>query len=68
MVAYTDGVSEAFNVAGEEFGEARLREIVSAAARLSAQELTERIVSAVQDWSADTQQYDDLTLVVMKVK
>jgi sigma-B regulation protein RsbU (phosphoserine phosphatase) len=68
LVAYTDGVSEAFNAAGEEFGESRLREIVGASAHLSACELTERIVEAVRDWSGDTPQHDDLTLVVMKVR
>ncbi|HJQ25549.1 MAG TPA: SpoIIE family protein phosphatase [Blastocatellia bacterium] len=68
LIAYTDGLSEAFNAAGEEFGEARLREIASTSAHLSAQELTDRIVSRVHEWSGETPQYDDLTLVVMKVK
>ena len=68
LIAYTDGLSEAFNAAGEEFGEARLREIAGASAHLSAQELTDRIVNRVHEWSGDTPQYDDLTLVVMKVK
>lgn len=68
LIAYTDGISEAFNPAGEEFGEARLRETASVSAHLSAQELTERIVEQVRDWSADAPQYDDLTLVVMKVR
>ncbi len=68
LVAYTDGLSEAFNAGGEEFGEARLREIVSTSAHLPAQELTERVIDEVRDWSGDTPQFDDLTLVVMKVK
>jgi sigma-B regulation protein RsbU (phosphoserine phosphatase) len=68
LIAYTDGVSEAFNGAGEEFGEARLREMASVSAHLSAQELTDRIIDEVRDWSGDTPQFDDLTLVVMKVK
>ena len=68
LVAYTDGVSEAFDAGGEEFGEERLRETISVSAHLSAQELTERIIDEVRDWSGDTPQFDDLTLVVMKVK
>jgi len=68
LIAYTDGVSEAFNGAGEEFGEARLREMASISAHMSAQELTDRIIDEVRDWSGDTPQFDDLTLVVMKVK
>jgi sigma-B regulation protein RsbU (phosphoserine phosphatase) len=68
LIAYTDGVSEAFNAMGEEFGEARLRETASVSAHLSAQELTDRIIDEVRDWSGDTPQFDDLTLVVMKVE
>jgi phosphoserine phosphatase RsbU/P len=68
LIAYTDGVTESFNAAGEEFGEARLRELASASAHLSALELTDQIVESVRDWSGDTSQFDDLTLVVMKVK
>jgi serine phosphatase RsbU (regulator of sigma subunit) len=68
LIAYTDGVSEAFNAMGEEFGEERLRETASVSAHLSAQELSDRIIDEVRDWSGDTPQFDDLTLVVMKVK
>jgi sigma-B regulation protein RsbU (phosphoserine phosphatase) len=68
LIAYTDGVSEAFNAMGEEFGEARLRATASVSAHLSAQELSDRIIDEVRDWSGDTPQFDDLTLVVMKVK
>jgi sigma-B regulation protein RsbU (phosphoserine phosphatase) len=68
LVAYTDGVTEALNPEGEEFGEARLRRIASAGAHLSAGELNEKIVSSVRQWCRDAAQYDDLTLVVMKVK
>ena len=68
MIAYTDGVTEAYNSAGEEFGEERLRDTVGRSAHLSAQELSDRIVDQVREWSGDTPQFDDLTLVVMKVK
>lgn len=68
LIAYTDGVSEAFNALGEEFGEERLKETASVSAHLSAQELTDRIIDEVREWSGDTPQFDDLTLVVMKVK
>jgi sigma-B regulation protein RsbU (phosphoserine phosphatase) len=68
LLAYTDGVTEAFNPAGEEFGEERLRQLVASSAHLSAQTLTEKIVDAVNEWCQDTPQHDDLTLVAMKVK
>ena len=67
VVAYTDGVTEAINASGEEFGEHRLRQLVAQSAELSAEELSAKIVEAVRHWARDTQQHDDLTLVVMKV-
>jgi sigma-B regulation protein RsbU (phosphoserine phosphatase) len=68
LIAYTDGVTEAFNPDDDEFGEDRLNELVGECAHLSVQEITECIVNAVRDWAQDTPQNDDLTLVVMKVK
>jgi sigma-B regulation protein RsbU (phosphoserine phosphatase) len=68
LLAYTDGVTESFNPVEEEFGEQRLRQIVASSAHLSAEALTEKIVETVREWSLDTPQHDDLTLVVMKVK
>lgn len=68
LVAYTDGVTEAYNSVEEEFGEERLRQIIASSAHLPAQALTDRIVETVREWCQDTPQHDDLTLVVMKVK
>jgi sigma-B regulation protein RsbU (phosphoserine phosphatase) len=68
LVAYTDGVTEAFNSYEEEFGEQRLRQIVTESAHLSAQELSDTIVERVRQWCGDVPQHDDLTLVIMKVK
>ncbi len=68
LVAYTDGVTEALNPEGEEFGESRLRRIIAGGAQLSANELTMKIVETVREFCRDMPQHDDLTLVVMKVK
>ena len=68
FVAYTDGVTEALNPAGEEFGEERLRSIVAASLKLTACELTQRIIANVKDWQRDAPQHDDITFVVARVK
>ena len=67
LVAYTDGVSEAFSPRGEEFGEERLREIVAAARHLSAATIVERVVAAVEIWRDGAPAHDDLTLVIARV-
>jgi sigma-B regulation protein RsbU (phosphoserine phosphatase) len=68
LVAYTDGVTEAFDAAGEEFGEDRLRVVVESAAGRSAAEVVQLIVEAVRAFSIDTPQHDDITLVVARVR
>ncbi len=68
IVAYTDGVTEALNPKGIEFGEARLHALVTEQAHLSAEELTASIIETLRRWCKDTPQHDDMTLVVMKVK
>jgi sigma-B regulation protein RsbU (phosphoserine phosphatase) len=68
LVAYTDGVTEALNSEGEEFGECRLERVLAASARLSADEISGRIVERVRQWCGSAPQHDDLTFVVLKVK
>jgi sigma-B regulation protein RsbU (phosphoserine phosphatase) len=68
FVAYTDGVTEAFDAAGEEFGEERLCAVIESAGDRSATEVAEAIVAAVRAFSIDTPQHDDITLVVARVR
>ena len=68
LVAYTDGVVEALNPQQEEFGEERLSDIVRSSLSLSAEEICKRIAERLQAFVAESPQWDDITLVVMKVK
>lgn len=65
LALYTDGVTEAFNDAEEEFGEQRLIETLRRHRELSSQHLVEAIVDDVQQFSPH-EQHDDLTLIVAK--
>jgi sigma-B regulation protein RsbU (phosphoserine phosphatase) len=67
VVAYTDGVTEAFSPGGEEFGEERLFEVVAAARGLPAAALVDRVAAAVVAWRGSVPAHDDLTLVVARV-
>jgi sigma-B regulation protein RsbU (phosphoserine phosphatase) len=67
LVAFTDGVPEALNPNDEEFGDERLRELLSRSAHLPADQIAARIVEEVKNWIRDAPQYDDLTFLVMKV-
>jgi sigma-B regulation protein RsbU (phosphoserine phosphatase) len=68
VIAYTDGVTEALDRSGEEFGEERLIEAVSTAADVSANAIRDAVLHRINEWSAGTPQHDDLTLVVTKVR
>jgi len=67
LVMYTDGVTEAPNAEGEEFGEKRLLESIRAQRDRSAADLLVGIAAAVQQFSSGAQA-DDLTLVVARAR
>ena len=67
LIAFTDGLSEALNVTGEEFGEARIRATLASTARLTSHEIRDEIVQRAQT-CAGAPQHDDLTFIVLMVK
>ena len=68
LFLYTDGLSEALNVEGEEFGASRIMDTLKTIATLSAEQIRDVIARRVKEWCAGMSLYDDLTFVVMKVK
>jgi len=66
MLLYTDGVTEAFNVEGEEFGEKRLEQVIRDCADHTAEEISQAIVSALRSFVGDEPPFDDVTMVVGK--
>jgi len=66
LVLYSDGVTEAQNLAGEEFGEARLVQLMERYTRGSADIVLEQIINAVKEFALGAEQYDDVTALVVK--
>jgi phosphoserine phosphatase RsbU/P len=66
LVFYTDGVSEAANEADEEFGEARLAELVRTHQHESAAEIGAAIREEVARHLDGRPALDDVTVVVVK--
>ncbi len=66
IIFYTDGISEAFNPAGEQFGAERLDGVLTSC-RPGAQALIEAVLDAVKDFTAGRPADDDRTLLVAKV-
>jgi len=66
LIAYSDGLTEALNAAGEFYGEDRLRADFARLAPLTAKQAGERILESVDEFIGTTRPYDDLSLVVLK--
>jgi len=64
---YTDGITESFNDAGEEFGEHRLIDALRKNREASPQAALESIVAEVRRFSG-REQHDDITLIVARCR
>jgi len=67
LVICSDGVTEAPNSQGEEFGEERLAEVMQKNCALPVNELLTAIQANVQEYSGSTQA-DDVTLIVARCR
>ncbi|GAB4247191.1 MAG: hypothetical protein Kow00109_23320 [Acidobacteriota bacterium] len=65
---FTDGVVEAENADGEEFGTERLIELLRANTFLTAEDLRVLIQEAVDEWTGDGEPDDDVTVVILKLE
>jgi len=68
LILFTDGIHEARNSSGREYGMKRMADIVPGFAENHAEEIANRIIEDVLGFVGGTEQYDDMTLLVMKLK
>lgn len=68
LVIYSDGVSEANNLNGDEFGMERLTQVVSKNLKASASGLRDKVESALSAFTQTAPANDDITLVIVKRK
>jgi sigma-B regulation protein RsbU (phosphoserine phosphatase) len=66
IVLYSDGVTEAQNLAQEFFGNDLLRKAISLAAEKDCQGMHDDIQQALKDFTGGAEQSDDITLVVLE--
>jgi serine phosphatase RsbU (regulator of sigma subunit) len=67
FLLYTDGISEAMNVDGDCFGDARLADLAREHADLGSSELRERILDEVRRFAGAAPQHDDMTMVLVRI-
>lgn len=68
VIQYTDGINEAQNEAGEEYGLDRFVETLESNHAMAADELTKEILRHHQMFVGKAEQYDDITLLSLKYK
>jgi transposase len=68
LVIYTDGITEAMNKAGEQYGNDRLIEFIKTNTDLHPDEFTAKLDADISRFTAGAPQNDDITLVVIKEK
>lgn len=66
LVMFSDGVTEAPNLADEDFGEERLAQLVASMRDRPAAEIVEAIEKAVADFTEGAPAADDITVVVAR--
>ena len=65
IVMYTDGVTEAFDEQGNQFGTQRLQEVFAGAEPTDVQAANRSVFEAVEKFAGDTPQSDDITCVTL---
>ena len=66
VVLYTDGVTEAMNASGEQFGIERLRGVFAGAPPKTSLEANEMVFRAVHSFAGETPQSDDITCLALR--
>lgn len=66
LIAYTDGISEAMNSAGDEWGEEAMLRAAEQASDATTAEIVKAIFAAADVFAGGASQHDDMTVLVMR--
>ncbi len=67
LLLVTDGVTEARDPHGREYGEERLAELLAGTAHLSAEEIRTRLIADLATFGGGEDPHDDQTIVVIRI-
>lgn len=68
LVAYTDGVTEAFDTTGAAYGDDRLCQLIASLRGKTAKEITDGVNASVADFANGAEQSDDITVLTLQRK
>ena len=66
LVIFSDGVSEAMDGGGEEYGEERLTRALQAVPQGTAEEIRAELIKDIQSFVGENPLHDDLSLLVIR--
>ena len=67
LIIYTDGITEAQDNRGREYGEERLTDLIRSRISLSPVELQNQLLASVKEFAGEVSIKDDLTLLLVRV-
>lgn len=67
LFIFTDGVAEAINESGEEFGESRIILAITSSPNEPAQAILDRVMGGVNSFVGYARQHDDITALVLRI-
>jgi phosphoserine phosphatase RsbU/P len=67
LIIFTDGITEALNADGDEWGEDQLIALLQSHPQSSARALADAVLTRVDDFARGTSQYDDMTVAALRV-
>ena len=68
VVMYTDGIVEAMNEQGKQYGRKSLSQVVTRNRDLAPKEIVNRIKSDLESFVGSVRQHDDQTVLILKMK
>jgi len=68
IIFYTDGVTEAFDIDENEFGEDRFEDFLLDKNKLHPEEISNQLFDSISDFRGDAEQSDDITIGILKIK
>lgn len=67
IVLHSDGVSDGLNIRGDEFGVERIGEVMTRAKHHPSKQIVEEMFKELDIFTEGTEQFDDQTLLILKV-
>ncbi|MBS3999890.1 MAG: SpoIIE family protein phosphatase [Desulfobulbaceae bacterium] len=67
ILLYTDGITDSRNHENDDYGDERLASVLQSTSHLSTLEIKDAIFDDIRNYTNETMQFDDMTLLIVKI-